>query len=437
MNNHHSRRTVLKLLGATAALSPLLSACGGDDKNAAVTQGDVNLAFWTGDPGYSTFFKQAAARQTGKFRYSLTSTDYSAADLVTKLISASSSKQPTPDLAGLEISQFARLMTNNIAQSLLVDLTPAVDAVRNDFVAARLAPYSVDGKVYGVESANPLCVYYHRADLFAQHKVPDFPTWEEFAEYGAGFRSRTGISLVPISNGPDNGGITGSYIQFLLQRGGKLFDDEGKIALDSPEAVDVLTFIRDGLASGFMLGLSNFYGGPIQAAFKSGKLIGAAMPDWYNKYGIQATVPEQKGKWMIKPLPKFSGGGFPTSVQGGTGFAVLKNKANSVAAEDLLKAAYLTTEGQVEKFKTLGYLPVLKSAYADATLMDTVDAFLSGQKTFHVYAPLADQAPTYFQSPNFSLLVDSLGGPLLKAYKGQLEPQAAIKQAVDAYNRGL
>lgn len=435
--NHHSRRTFLKTFGAAAVLSPFVSACGGSDKTTAVTEGKVDLAFWTGDPGYGTFFKQIASQQTGKFDYTVTSTDYSAADLVTKLISASSSKQPTPDLAGLEISQFARLMTNNIAQSLLVDLSAAVDAVRNDFVTARLAPYSVDGKVYGIESANPLCVYYYRADVFGQQKIPDFATWEEFAEFGAGFRRRTGISLVPISNGPDNGGITGSYIQFLLQRGGKLFDDQGKIALDSPEAVEVATFIRDGLASGFMVGLSNFYGGPIQAAFKSGKLIGAAMPDWYNKYGIQATVPEQKGKWMIKPLPKFAGGGFPTSVQGGTGFAVLRNKANSTAAEDLLKAAYLTKAGQVEKFKALGYLPVLKSAYADPSLMDAKDAFLSNQQTFHVYAPLADHAPTYYQSPNFSLLVDSLGGPLLKAYKGQLDPAAAIKQAVDAYNRGL
>jgi len=431
--NDISRRSVLKL-GAISGLAlssaTVLAACTSTG-TSQVKSGNITLDLWTHDSGYEKYFTSEAAALTP---YSVNTTKYSSADLVTKLIATASAGRALPDMAGIEIGQFSRLMKNGIAGEMFEDLTPHLNSVKNDLIQARLAPFSVDGKVYGLDSDNPLVVYYYRADLFDKYKIPNPQTWEEFAGFGASFYQKEKIALLPVNTGPTNADVSSRFMMFLLQRGGAFFDKSGNVTVDSPEAVDTLQFIVDGLKSGFIIGLDNFYGGSIQAAFKSSQLIGAAMPDWYNVYGIQATVPEQKGLWKIRPMPMFSGGGLATSTQGGTGFGALKGQ-HSAAVIDLLAKTYLTVSGQVQRFKDVGYLPTLKSAYGSAELLSYADPFLSGQKTFEIYAPLADKGPNFYQSPNLSILNDSLGGPLLDAYKGNISPSTAIKNGVAAYTQ--
>ena len=441
--NEVSRRSLLKVglfSGAMLVTAPILAACSSPaGGGASASGGRAAINLWTHDKAYSSYFTSQAkafnSKKSTPYTFSIDTTTYAAADLVTKLLAAASANQPTPDMVGLEIGQFPRLMKNNIAASLLASWDDRIAKVKDDLIASRLAPYTVDGKVYGLDSSNPICVYYYRTDLVEQYKVPNPETWEEFAEFGATFHQQTGKSLVPISTGPDNGSVSAGFLQFLLQRGGAFFDKNGKLAIDSDETVDTIEFIAAGLKSGFMLGLDNFYGGPIQAGFKSDTLLGAAMPDWYNTYGIQATVPEQKGKWAIRPMPKFAKGGFPTSTAGGTGFTGLKGHKNTTAVMDLIGDSYLTTDGQVKRFQQTGYLPTLKSAYENKTLLDYTDAYLGGQKTFTVYAKLADHVPPFYQSANMPIISDVFGGPLLDAYKGKIDAKTAISQAVSAYKQ--
>lgn len=201
--------------------------------------------------------------------------------------------------------------------------------------------------VYALESDTCPTVLYYRDDEFKKNGIPtDVSTWEELATTGAKVHDRTGQSLGVAATG-DPTSVTNQFLQFLLQRGGGYFDDKGEVILDSPEAVQTLEFMAKGLASGFLLGVPDLYGAPNTAALKKGQLIAITMPNWYNVYGLQANVPEQKGKWRMRTLPKFAAGGHVGSTLGGTGFAVLKNKAASKASEELLRYTYLTREGQL------------------------------------------------------------------------------------------
>lgn len=219
----------------------------------------------------------------------------------------------------------------------------------------------------------------------------------------------------------------------LQQRGGELFDAQGELQIESEEAEDVLAFIAKGLASGFLTSVSDYYGPSIQAALKSGKLAGLWMASWYKTFGLLPNVPDQKGLWRIRPLPRFSGGGSRAAFAGGTGFAVLKGKPNTEAATHLLAAAYLDPQQQIRRYQMLGYLPTLRSVFNDPALLSITDDFCGGQRLFEVYSDVIGEAPPVNLSPNKAILDTVLSGYLLQAYKGNISPREALRQAATAF----
>ncbi|MFI9758869.1 ABC transporter substrate-binding protein [Streptomyces sp. NPDC051963] len=427
------RRTLLRSalgLGAGAALA----ACGAGSTTVR-TSGDVTLSLWTHDPGYEAFFTKGIpdADRLTDFRYRLKVTRAGAADLVTKLLAQAVAGRGTPDLAGFEIGSFPRMLRGDIAPRLLHDLTPdiaAVPGLKNDLLPARTAPYSMDGSVYALDSDTPMVVYYYRDDLFTEYGLSDtVPTWEEFAELGARVHQDHDASLCVVSTaGSDVGQVVQSFQMLLYQRGGAFFDADQNLVLDSADAEEVLRFLCDGLRSGFVVDISDYYGAAMQTALKQGKVIGLPMAIWYKNYGLLPNVPEQKGKWRVRALPRFTKGGGVTAAAGGTGFGVLKDKANTRAATEFLLNTWLTHDGQVRRFIETGYLPTRRSVFEDPRLNALTDEFCGGQRLFRLYRSLLPDVPAFHQSPDQSILYDVLAGNLLRAYHGDLSPRQALKQ---------
>ncbi|APU16473.1 MULTISPECIES: ABC transporter substrate-binding protein [Actinoalloteichus] len=419
----------LGLLGA-----PLLASCGAADRTP-LTAGPVGIRLWTHDPGYVTTFETAIGEPglvgDSEFEFRLDVTNAAPPDIITRMITQAIADGNTPDLVGLVIDQFARVMGSSIAENLFVDLTDVVAPLGDELL--KLAPYTVDGSPYSLDADNSITVFYFRQDLFADHGVPeDAATWEELAEHGERLSRDHEISLGVVSTG-DNLAVANSFFQFFLQRGGQVFDAAGELALDSAEAVEVLEFMTEGVRSGFLLGLPDPYSSAAAAALKSGRLAAIAMPNWYNAYGLQANVPDQQGRWRMRTLPRFDAGGHLASTLGGTGFTVLKDKPGTAAALDLLSRVFLTREGQLLRYRSGGFLPTLRSLYRDPELVEVRDEYLGGQRVFDVYAPAAEDLPLFHQAPAMQILTDVLGGPVLDAVRGRTSPAAAIEAAIVAY----
>lgn len=425
-----TRRRLLQY-AAVVAGAGVLSGCGNDNTSPA-TSGPVELAFWTHDDGYVKFFTTATTNGDTKalpFQYSLALTKSGAADLVTKMLAQAVAGRGTPDLAGLEFGSFPRLLRGDIAAQLLHDLTDDVADIKDDLIASRTLPFSKDGRLYALDSDSPLVVYYHRPDRFADAGIPaDLATWEELAQAGAQAHAKSGVSLGAVAVGSDLGQVTQGFAMLLLQRGGRLFDENGELDIVTAEAENALTFIVNGLKSGLLTSVSDFYGSSMQAALKSNKLIGQFMASWYKIYGLEPNVPEQAGSWRVRALPRFAGGGSRTAFAGGTGFAALRDKPNTVAATEFLKVAYLTPAEQVRRYNDLGYLPTRRSVFNDPALLAVEDKFCGGQRLFEVFSEVIDEAPVYYQSANSSILDTVLSGHLLAAYNGDLSPLSALKQ---------
>jgi multiple sugar transport system substrate-binding protein/arabinosaccharide transport system substrate-binding protein len=428
-----TRRGFLTAAGGAGTLA-LLAACG-TDQVAPVAGGPAALNLWTHDEGYQTFFEggiDAADAATG-FRYSLDVTRAGAQDLVTKLLAQAVAGRGTPDVMGFEIGNFSRMQRGDLAERLLYDWTEKVAPLGNDLIAARRAPWTVDGKFYALDSDTPMSVYYYRGDLFEQYGLPtDVTSWAEMAEVGAKAYADHGISLGAVATGSDLNQVVQIFLMLLLQRGGALFDSGQELVLDSPEAVEVLQFLVDGLGTGFITEVSDFYGASMQAALKAGKVAGLWMASWYSAFGLKPNVPEQAGRWQLTAMPRFDGGGFATAVAGGTGFTAIVGEPNTEAAVDFLASTWITPEGQVRRFQELTYLPTLRSVF-DSPELEVPDEFFGGQQVIDVYRGIVDDIPDYYMSPDLSILNDVLSGYLVQAYRGDLTPEQAISGAADDF----
>ena len=435
-----SRRSLLRYAALGAVAYPVLSACGsgsdsapGSGSSSSSAAAAVPLSLWTHDKGYISYFSNYAKKLGGagaSFAPELQVTQAAPPDLVTKALAAYTAKASTPDLLGIEISQFSRFMKDGIADAVLLDLSPKLGDLKGQFFEQRWSPYTVDGKVYAVESSYPLSVYYYREDLLKKFKIaPDsLQTWDDVLKAGE-MTAKGGVALGVVATGGDPATILTHFGLLLQQRGGQFFNPDGSLAIESTEAVDALTVLVNGLKSGAFVGVSDFYGGPGSAVLKQGKTAGYFMPDWFNVFILAPSVPEQKGKWRLAGLPRFSGGGSRTSVWGGTGFAVSKGKPSTDAAYDLLAKTYLTKEGQLERFKQLGYLPTMKAVWDDPAFLSYSDEFLGGQETTKVYKELTAEAPGQNQSPNWNVMQVELSKTLIQAYQGKVSPSEAITSA--------
>jgi multiple sugar transport system substrate-binding protein/arabinosaccharide transport system substrate-binding protein len=428
-----SRRRFLQMTGLTAGgalLTPAVAACGSGGGGEVLTSGPVDLDLWVNSQQLVDIFTHWAGELTngtGPFDYTITPLLQNTSDIATKALAAFSARGEVADLLGLEITHFPRFATSNIAASTLLDITDRVADVADGFY--RWEPYTVDGRRYGVETAYPLVVYYYRQDLFAQFGIPeDVETWEDLVRIGGETYSKHGVSLGAIGQ-PSTGDVI--WFQMLyLQRGGEFFDSSGALALDSPEAVEVTQLIVDAVRNGTFLVISDFYEGPGSAALQQGRTAGYFMPDWFNSFILQPSAPEQSGLWRARPMPLFAGGGHRTSVGGGTGFAIPKDRPGTEAAWELLRQAYLTEEGQVWRFKNVGYLPTMKSAWENPELAAVTDPFLGGQELFKIFKSVADDAPMLRTAPNWAVVNTALGNALQAAIDGKVSAHQAIKDAV-------
>ncbi|HLU29729.1 MAG TPA: ABC transporter substrate-binding protein [Glycomyces sp.] len=432
-----NRRDMLRLLGAVGLGTGALTACSSPTQGPPLRSGHAALSLWTHDPGYATFFTEAAADPAlvggSEWTYSIEVTSLAPPDVVARLVSQAVAQRPLPSLAGLEIGQFPRMMGSDIAANLLYDLTPLTEPFGDRLLKTQ--PYTVDGRVYALESDNSVSVMYYRADLFEELGIPeDVETWEELLEIGAEVAADTGQAIGMVSDA-DNTAIVQGFTQMLLQRGGGLYDADGELTVLSEESVEVLELMAEGVRTGAFLSLADPYGGATAAALKDSHLIATVMPNWYKVYGLEANVPDQAGLWRARNLPRFAGGGSISSTMGGTAFGVVGDQVFTDAALDFLRRCYLTPEGQLARYWAGAYLPTLADLYEAPEFQEITDPFLGGQRIFEVYAAAAEELPAYYQGAGLPVLRDSLGGPILRALKGRTGAEAALREGVSAYER--
>ena len=125
-------------------------------------------------------------------------------------------------------------------QKWLYDMTPYVEARKDDFIPATLETITYEGKNWGVpDSSDAAFIYYHTDQV---KEMPD--TWQAIYEDAA---KKGGI----VYQGAAYEGLTCDFLEIAFAAGGKVLSDDGKKAeFDSPENLKALNFMIDGINNG-------------------------------------------------------------------------------------------------------------------------------------------------------------------------------------------
>src|SRR5688572_4281144 len=300
--------------------------------------------------------------------------------------------------------------------------------VTTDFFAATIEANTWNGELYALPWFADVGLLYRRTDL-----VPTEP--QSLSEMTASARaamSRPGGPRYGIVwQGARYEGLITTFIEYLGAFGGRILDENGQVAINRPEAVRAVTFMRDELYDSRIapLDVLTWHEEEARFAFQNGNAV--FMRNWPYAYEAMSDTVQSRvaGKYTVSPMPAAGGGvGHSTATLGGAQLAINAYTESPDAAYRLI--AYLTApEQMLARPQAVGQEPTRPALYGDARLSSAL-------------AIPVDQARRAIESatprpvtPIYTELSEILQIELHRALVRQAEPQEALNSAASRINR--
>lgn len=295
-----------------------------------------------------------------------------------------------PDISQSQITDAPRY----ISTGRLADLTPVASKYRDMFPASAWKNCTKDGKVYAIPWDVGPCAVYYKRDIFRKYGIdPEtIETWDDFIEAGKTILAKSGGHTKLMALGPN---LLPDMFQMLMQQvGGQIFDDDGRIAVNSPQCREVLDLLRrlrqSGVCSDVQNGGQEYY-----AAFSGDTIATYPMAVWFGGI-IKNTVKDFAGAkpdWGVFRVPAFKKGGLRASNLGGSVLFIPAECKNKEAAWRYIEYALCTREGQVLQYRTKSLFPAFLPALKDP-IMSEADPFFGGQRVSQLFAADLTKVPT-------------------------------------------
>src|SRR5688500_1503128 len=215
----------------------------------------------------------------------------------------------------------------------------------SEFFPATIEANTWAGKLYALPWFADVGLLYRRTDL-----VPREPaTLEEMVESARTAMSRRGGPRYGIvSQGARYEGLITGFVEYLGAFGGRIIDTQGEVAVNRPEAVRALEFMRDQLYGSRVapLDVLTWHEEEARYAFQNGNAV--FMRNWPYAYEPMSDTVQSRvaGKYTVSPMPAAGGGvGHSTATLGGAQLAINAYTESPDAAYRLI--AYLTAPEQM------------------------------------------------------------------------------------------
>jgi ABC-type glycerol-3-phosphate transport system substrate-binding protein len=292
-----------------------------------------------------------------------------------------------------------------------------------EFFPATVAANTWAGQLYAIPWFMDVGMLYWRTDL-----MPSAPSsLEELASIAKAARART--------SGPRDGfvwqgaryeGLVTGFLEILVAYGGRILTDDGRVVVDSPEAVRALTFMRDLVSSGASPNeVLTWHEEESRFAFQNGNA--AFMRNWPYAFTLMNTPRDSRvaGKFSVAPMP---------GAQGGTSAATLGGAPLAINAySDHLDAswaliAFLTAPEQMLERAQLGGYPTRPAVYDDPRLANLLPIPVAAAREIVARSVARPAMPIYSQ------LSDLLQIQLHRSLTGQIAPSQALREAARQMN---
>jgi multiple sugar transport system substrate-binding protein len=324
---------------------------------------------------------------------------------VAKLQTAIAGHQ-TPD-----VSQMGTDMMGQFAATQALEPVPA-NFQPSTFFDSAWKTNIVNGTVYGVPWYVETRMLYYRTDIAQKAGITSPPaTWDDLRAMAKAMQSKGGANW-GIALGTKN---WQEYLPFLWSDGGQIMDSSGKFQLNSPQAVESLTFYDSFFEEG-LSPKSVPEGFDITPAFVSGTHPMFFSGPWHLSLIRDAGGAALNGKWAIAPIPKKVSS---TSFVGGGNLVVYKDSKNKDLAWKFVQ--YLTdAKTQVAWYANVTDLPAVQTAWDDPSLKGDENVAKFGEQLKSTQAQPAIST--------WSEVSNALNSALEKMTTGNLAPKAAADQ---------
>jgi arabinosaccharide transport system substrate-binding protein len=394
--NKMDRRTFIKATGGVAAGSLFFGACG---EAPAFNRGvKKTLNFWAFSDTRIDWQKYAFElyKKERHPDFEMNWSIFPYAQMHDKLLVTSQAGSGGPDIADVEISQFARFIKGDI---IFVDLTQPLQqrGIMDSFYRASATnPWSWQGRIYGIGNELNTVLLSYRWDVWEKAKIQTpITTWDQFVEEGKRFHKDTGNYLTDF---PFDDWASWWIMAQQQHRG--FFNAQGQPILNDPTNVQILQFQKQGIKDGWATvrppsaSSQSYY-----ASLSDGTVTSLIGPSWNFSGFIQQNIPQTKGKWRLQALPAWpTPDGSRTATHGGTGVSVLKTGQSPEEALDFVLYEHTNVEALLHDFAVRQVWPTYIPAFADARLSAPLD-FFDNQSVGGLIKELSPQINQWYNSP--------------------------------------
>jgi multiple sugar transport system substrate-binding protein len=244
------------------------------------------------------------------------------------------------------------------SQGWLLDLTQAINQRRQEFIPSTLASATYQDKVWGAPVNSNAGFLYYRTDAVDQ--APR--TWQEVYEQAA---QEDGV----VYQGARYEGLTVNFLELLYSAGGRVLNEEGtESTIDSQQARDVLSFMRQGIENGASnRAVTTYMEEEARRNFESER--STFMRNWPYAYDL-ANEAGLRGKFEIATFPAF-GQGQGAGVLGGYNLAI--NGATDNPGGALAFVQYYSGQEAQKTLMTEAALPAtLTATYEDPEVQEAI-----------------------------------------------------------------
>lgn len=373
--------------GAVAQAAPVPT----DSLPPASVEGDLQVWGWNiaaGSlnklvPAYNAIYPNVAVR-----------VNMTGANLQSRFLLSLSAGVGAPDISQLQLAEAPRYALTR----RLTDLTEVAKRYESLFPASFWQNCVYDGRVYAIPWDMGPCAVFYKRDLFARHGIdPDaIETWDDYIAAGRRMLEQTGgkTKMLVLSTG----GMETQFEILLQQSGGQVFDEEGRIAINSPETVAVIELlgrmVKAGINANVPPGGHAYY-----AAITSELVATFPIAAWFGGT-IKDYAPDMAGQWGVFRLPALEPGGLRTSNQGGSVLVIPDQCAQKQAAWSYIEYVLCTQEAQIAQYRNFDLFPALLTTHADP-FFDEPDPYFGGQKVRRLFSQDIEKIPTLHRTKDW------------------------------------
>jgi multiple sugar transport system substrate-binding protein len=375
----------------------------GGSSPAADVSGDLTVWAMGNEGTKLTTLADAFMAKYPNVKVSVTPVDWGQA--VTKLQTAIAGGT-TPDVSQMGTDMMGQFGVNNTFDPVPSDIDPS------SFFEGAWNTNVVDGAAVGVPWYVETRLLYYRKDIAEKAGIMSPPaTWDDLKTMAKAMQEKGGAKW-GISLGTKN---WQEYFPFLWSNGGDVVDASGNPTLNSPQAVEALTFYDSFFTDG-LTPKSVPEGFDITPAFVKGDNPMFFSGPWHLGLIKDAGGADFEGKWAIAPMPKKVSA---TSFVGGSNMVVFSASKNKPAAWAFVKFVS-DPATQALWYKTVTDLPAVKAGWDETDVKSDPNVALFGQQLQDTKAQPV--------SATWSELSAAINDTLEKMTTGGMAPQAAADE---------